>query len=149
MVLIRQDVSEITLPMLRQESHIAHLSSFNFWLEGGGVQPKVSWKASRPIVTFECPKPYGKLFANLAIQLLMAVSQVDSVAICSACGQSYMPERRPKTTSGDIVQSVKKSLSVTPLLIIGDVKAQQVSRQIHLSSDLRASNLARSSEDVF
>ena len=33
----------------------------NFWLESGGVRPKVSWKASRPVITFECPKPYGKL----------------------------------------------------------------------------------------
>ncbi|MCA1849718.1 MAG: hypothetical protein LC672_01365, partial [Acidobacteria bacterium] len=69
----------------------------NHWLAGGGVQPKVSWKGLRPVITFECPRPYGKLFANLAIQLMMAVSQADAVAICSACGQSYMPRRRPKT----------------------------------------------------
>lgn len=68
----------------------------NYWLVSGGVQPRVSWKASRPIITFECPKPYGKLFANLAIQLMMVVSQIDSLAICSACGQSYMPTRRPR-----------------------------------------------------
>lgn len=69
----------------------------NHWLVAGGVQPKVSWRTSRPVITFECPKPYGKMFANLAIQLMMAVSQADAVAICSACGQSYMPRRRPKT----------------------------------------------------
>jgi hypothetical protein len=80
----------------------------NYWLESGGVQPKVSWKASRPIITFECPKPYGKLFANLAIQLMMAVSQVDAVAICSACGQSYMPKRRPKSNQRRYCQNCKK-----------------------------------------
>lgn len=80
----------------------------NFWLECGGVQPKISWEASRPIITFECPKPYGKLFANLAIQLMMAVSQVDAVAICSACGQSYMPKRRPKSNQRRYCQRCKK-----------------------------------------
>jgi hypothetical protein len=67
-----------------------------YWLGSGGVQPRVYWKASRPFITFECLKPYGKLFANLAIQLMMAISQIDSLAICSVCGQSYMPKRRPK-----------------------------------------------------
>jgi hypothetical protein len=68
-----------------------------YWLGSGGVQPRVHWNATRPIITFECPKPSGKLFANLAIQLMMAISQLDSVAICSACGQSYKPLRRPKS----------------------------------------------------
>lgn len=67
-----------------------------YWLGSGGVQPRIYWKGSRPIITFECPQPYGKLFANLAIQLMMAISQLDSVAICSACGDSYKPKRRPK-----------------------------------------------------
>lgn len=69
-----------------------------YWLGTGGVQPRIYRKASRPTITFECPKPYGKLFANLAIQLMMAISQIDSLAICSACGQSYMPKRRPKAS---------------------------------------------------
>ena len=72
-------------------------SGVNYWLTGGGVQPNVSWRGLRPVITFECRRPYGKLFANLAIQLMMAVSQADALAICSACGQSYMPLRRPKT----------------------------------------------------
>lgn len=80
----------------------------NFWLESGGVRPKVSWKTSRPVITFECPKPYGKLFANLAIQLMMAVSQIDSVAICSACGRSYMPRRRPKSNQRRYCAECKK-----------------------------------------
>lgn len=67
-----------------------------YWLGSGGVQPRINWQGSRPIITFECPKPYGKLFANLAIQLMMAISQLDSLAICSACGKSYAPSRRPK-----------------------------------------------------
>lgn len=67
-----------------------------YWLQVGGVQPRIYWRTSRPTTAFECPKPYGKLFANLAIQLMMAISQLDSLAICSACGQSYMPKRRPK-----------------------------------------------------
>jgi hypothetical protein len=67
-----------------------------YWLGSGGVQPTIYWNGSRPIITFECPKPYGKLFANLAIQLMMAISQLDAFAICSACGSSYKPKRRPK-----------------------------------------------------
>jgi len=79
-----------------------------YWLGSGGVQPRVYWKASRPIITFECPKPYGKLFANLAIQLMMAISQLDSVAICSACGQSYKPQRRPKNNQRRYCPTCKK-----------------------------------------
>lgn len=78
-----------------------------YWLGSGGVQPRVYWKANRPIITFECPKPYGKLFANLAIQLMMALSQIDAVALCSACGQSYSPKRRPKSTQRRYCPSCK------------------------------------------
>jgi hypothetical protein len=80
----------------------------NYWLEIGGVQPSVSWKASRPIITFQCFKPYGKLFANLAILLMMAMSQIDSLAICSVCGQSYMPIRRPKNNQRRYCPDCKK-----------------------------------------
>jgi hypothetical protein len=80
----------------------------NYWLEGGGVQPKVSWRTSRPIITFECPRPYGKLFANLAIQLMMAVSQVDSLAVCSKCGKPYKPKRRPKNNQRRYCPDCKK-----------------------------------------
>jgi hypothetical protein len=79
-----------------------------YWLGSGGVQPRVYWKASRPIITFECPKPYGKLFGNLAIQLMMAMSQIDSLAICSVCGQSYMPIRRPKNNQRRYCPDCKK-----------------------------------------
>jgi hypothetical protein len=119
-----------------------------YWLGSGGVQPRIYWKASRPTITFECPKPYGKLFANLAIQLMMAISQLDSLAICSACGQSYKPKRRPKKISETIVQIAKKrSLGAMPLPIIAAAKAQQASCQAYFDSDLRASNRARSSAD--
>jgi hypothetical protein len=93
--------------LYREKSMIANGVN-TYWLGSGGVQPRVSWKASRPIITFECPKPYGKLFANLAIQLMMAVSQVDAVAICSACGQSYMPKRRPKNNQRRYCPTCKK-----------------------------------------
>lgn len=79
-----------------------------YWLGSGGVQPRIYWEASRPTITFECPKPYGKLFGNLAVQLMMAISQLDSVAICSACGQSYEPKRRPKTNQRRYCPDCKK-----------------------------------------
>lgn len=79
-----------------------------YWLGSGGVQPRIYWEGSRPTITFECPKPYGKLYANLAIQLMMAISQLDSMAICSACGQSYMPRRRPKNNQRRYCPNCKK-----------------------------------------
>jgi hypothetical protein len=79
-----------------------------YWLGSGGVQPRMYWKESRPIITLECPKPYGKLFGNLAVQLMMVISQLDSVAICSACGQSYEPKRRPKTNQRRYCPDCKK-----------------------------------------
>lgn len=83
-------------PDLEREKSLIADAVNTYWLGSGGVQPRVYWRSSRPTITFECPKPYGKLFANLAIQLMMAISQIESLAICSACGQSYTPIRRPK-----------------------------------------------------
>lgn len=96
-----------TFPDLdREKSLIAH--GVNYWLVCGDARPGVSWNASRPKIAFECPQPYGKLFANLAIQLMMAVSQIDSLAICSVCGQSYMPIRRPKNNQRRYCPDCKK-----------------------------------------
>lgn len=78
-----------------------------YWLGSGGVQPRVYWRASRPTIAFECPAPYGKLFANLAIQLMMAISQLESLAICSVCGESYKPKRRPKANQRRYCQRCK------------------------------------------
>lgn len=80
----------------------------DYWLGISGVQPRFAWETSRPIISFACPKPYGKLFANLAIQLMMAVTQLDSLAICSACGESYKPKRRPKNNQRRYCPNCKK-----------------------------------------
>lgn len=88
--------AEVFPDLERERSLIAE--GVNYWLVLGDVRPRISWSHSRPIIEFECSKPYGKLFAVLAIQLMMAITQLDSLAICSACGQSYMPKRRPKST---------------------------------------------------
>ena len=94
-----------TFPDIDHEKSLIADGVNTYWLGSSGVQPRVYWKATRLIITFECPKPYGKLFANLAIQLMMAISQLDSVAICSACGQSYKPRRRPKCNQRRYCQS--------------------------------------------
>jgi len=97
-----------TFPDINHEKSLIADGVNTYWLGSGGVQPRIYWNASRPTITFECPKPYGKLYANLAIQLMRAISQVDSLAVCSACGQSYMPRRRPKTNQRRYCSDCKK-----------------------------------------
>jgi hypothetical protein len=67
----------------------------NMWLAIGDVHPIISWIKERPTLTLE-GNPRGKMFGALACQLMLAVSRTDGLAICSACGASYIPKRRPR-----------------------------------------------------
>lgn len=70
------------------------------WLKFGDVRPIFSWPTGfrarlpgngQPRVTLGG----GSLFAALALQLLMAVSLSDGLAVCSGCNTTYPVHRRP------------------------------------------------------
>ncbi len=79
----------------------------NFWLQTGAVQTVFNWDLKQPRISFECSRTYGKLFGNLAIQLMLVVSQVSGLAICSACSTSYSPKRRPRNDQRNYCESCR------------------------------------------
>lgn len=61
------------------------------WLILGNVRLRVRWDGKAPTVGIG-----GGLFGALAAQLLGVVSGTTQFEICSACGKTYKPERRPR-----------------------------------------------------
>lgn len=67
----------------------------NEWLVLGSVRPQFHWDSGRttmPAITLGG----GGLFGALAVQLMLAVSMTDGLALCSACGAPFVPTRRPR-----------------------------------------------------
>lgn len=97
------DPHSAALARQQERNHLAGLVTQ--WLTWGGIRPVVQWgvqaERKRPNgrkVEFARPHieldPQG-LFGVLALQLMTALSRVDGIAFCSACGKPYMPKRKP------------------------------------------------------
>lgn len=67
----------------------------NEWLVLGNVRPQFWWAEGRNAAP-EIRLGGEDLFGALAVQLALAISQTDGLALCSACGSPYVPERRPR-----------------------------------------------------
>lgn len=73
----------------------------NEWLSWGNVRPRLHWNDLKARVAFG-----GEgLFGALAVQLLLVVSRIDGLAICSACSLPYMPSRRPSSARRNYCQA--------------------------------------------
>ena len=70
----------------------------NEWLSMSNIRPHFRWYAveSIPSIRLATETSQHGLFAALAIQLMLAISRADGLAICSACSNSYFPKRRPR-----------------------------------------------------
>jgi hypothetical protein len=73
----------------------------NNYLDIGGVRPRLrlfgyEYEAIMPHVSLS-GFFQSSLFAVLALQLMVVVSGTKTAAICTACGTTYFPQRRPKT----------------------------------------------------
>ena len=88
------DSNEREKAIVKQKQYVDY--AVNYWLAQAAVRPVFFWENERPEITFESNYGYGKLFGNLAIQLMMAISQTKGLAICSSCGKFYNPQRRPR-----------------------------------------------------
>jgi hypothetical protein len=67
------------------------------WLSLGAVRPRFTWEGLTP--TFELGGPTVKgtgLFGALAVQLLLIISRIDGLALCSGCAIPYIPPKRPQ-----------------------------------------------------
>lgn len=61
------------------------------WLRLGQVGVSLKWWSGAPKLELGG----GALFGALAVQLMLALGQVDALATCSECTRLYMPSRRP------------------------------------------------------
>jgi hypothetical protein len=62
------------------------------WIEVGGVRPEVLWADAGRSVLFG----NRTLFGALAHQLLIALTNAPDLALCSECGNVFLPSRRPR-----------------------------------------------------
>lgn len=63
------------------------------WMALGDVRSAFSWPKSGPRVTYAV----GGLFGALGLQLMLAVSNVQALVLCSSCGKAYRPRRLPRS----------------------------------------------------
>ena len=92
---------DLIKPMLDSEGRT--LRAERYWLgteidamlKIGDVRPTFSWVHHHPTIKYATGGAWANLFGYLALQLALAVSRTDGLATCSACGRSYMPDRRP------------------------------------------------------
>ncbi|HEU0022727.1 MAG TPA: hypothetical protein VFR55_13815, partial [Dehalococcoidia bacterium] len=61
-------------------------------LVGSGIRLAFNWKLAEPKIELSSS---NSLLGALACQLAFAVLRSDAIAICSACGTPYTPNRRP------------------------------------------------------
>lgn len=68
------------------------------WLSLGGVRPRFTWEGLTPSFELGGPALIGTgLFGALAVQLLLSISRIDGLEVCSGCTHPYLPSRRPQS----------------------------------------------------
>jgi hypothetical protein len=74
------------------------------WIELGDVRPEIDLGTGIPIV-------FGGegLFAAIAAQLLLAATRTEGVVICSCCGRTYSPGRRPRAGQARYCDDCRRS----------------------------------------
>jgi hypothetical protein len=66
------------------------------WLLEGDVRPQFLWDGPQPRFELVARSTYSGLFGALATQLAITIAGATSDAICDACGQPYVPKRKPQ-----------------------------------------------------
>jgi hypothetical protein len=74
------------------------------WIELGDVRPEIDMGMGTPIV-------FGGegVFAAIATQLLLAATRTNGVVICSSCGATYSPRRRPRAGQARYCDDCRRS----------------------------------------
>jgi hypothetical protein len=68
------------------------------WISIGQVRPRISWQKDKARFSLDAVSSGPNLFGILALNIAVAIAAGDGekgLAICSACGLSYIPARRP------------------------------------------------------
>ena len=87
-----------------QEERDRLAEAVNGWIALGGLRPYLDWWVEKRqwrvslIGADAHGRPTAGIFGVLTRELILLLSEVSAFAICSACGQSYLPERMPTPT---------------------------------------------------
>ena len=68
------------------------------WISIGQVRPRISWRNDKACFSLDAVSSGPNLFGLLALNIAVAIASGDGekgLAVCSACGDSYIPTRRP------------------------------------------------------
>lgn len=84
-------------------SGVCHI--VNEWLAIARVRVELARDDGRPVVQLGG----GTLLGAIALQLALAISRTDGLAICSGCGVSYMPTRCPSAGRRRYCQACRKA----------------------------------------
>ena len=78
------------------------------WLGVAGVRPEVLWTDTGRTVVFG----NRTVFGALAYQLLIALTCAPDLALCSECGNAFLPSRRPRTNQRHFCASCGRAAAV-------------------------------------
>jgi hypothetical protein len=70
-------------------------STVNSWAEIGRVGPRLVARGDGPAVIRFVSGSRSSLFGMIGLQMMVRVTRVGSVAVCSECGKLYKPDRLP------------------------------------------------------
>jgi hypothetical protein len=68
------------------------------WISIGQVRPRISWRKDQARFSLDAVSSGPNLFGLLALNIAVAIAAghgEQGLAVCSACGLSYIPDRRP------------------------------------------------------
>ncbi|HTK30725.1 MAG TPA: hypothetical protein VL332_02090 [Candidatus Saccharimonadaceae bacterium] len=70
-------------------------STVNQWVEVARMGPKIVAGPNDPPVIRFASSPMGNLFGLLGLQMMVRITRVGSLAVCTHCGSLYKPDRLP------------------------------------------------------
>ena len=89
------------------EARLSLVSAVQTWLEWGRAQVSIAWTGKSPDVTLG----RNRLLGALAIELLFTMTRSRGFALCSSCGRSYAPKRRPRADQRRYCEACTQSRS--------------------------------------
>jgi hypothetical protein len=66
----------------------------NAWLDAGNVRPYLNSRGHRWEISMRAAH-FPPLFGELALQMVMAATNIDGFALCDGCANTFIPDRRP------------------------------------------------------
>jgi len=87
------------------------MSILNEWLRRGCVELQTGWTKGRPTIMLGS-RSFYRLFAELAIQVWLAIARSGGLAVCVGCGLPYVPSRTPASNRNNYCGACGKRAAV-------------------------------------